>query len=205
MTNPLKNKLLLLFLIIFSNSFSQTDSTRIIKVVFLYGSKPFRKYKSTEPKSFGGIHGGHVTLQLDDIDYGFEPASNHVHVVTRKARNSDFVARSLNGNMRYSSESKTVTFFIPIIETQYENLTVLLKSYSDTTPYDYAFFGMRCASTIQDVLGQIGVVQKKRRLSTILTTFYPKKLRKRLFRLAKEKNYDVVKTTGKLERKWEKD
>jgi hypothetical protein len=190
---------------IFSSSFSQTDSTRIIKVVFLYGSKPLRKYKSTESKFFGGLHGGHVTLQLDDIDYGFEPASNHVHVFARKSKNSDFVDRSLKGNNRYSSESKTVTFFIPISETQYENLTVLLKSYSDTIPYDYAFFGMRCASTTQDVLGQIGVVEKRRRFANIFTTFYPKKLRKRLFRLAKEKNYDVVKTTGELERKWEKD
>ena len=64
---------------------------------------------------------------------------------------------------------------------------------------------MRCALTAQDILGQIGVFKKKSRFFCIATTFYPKKLRKKLFRLSKKNNCTVIKTEGKKTRKWEKD
>lgn len=193
------------FLLIFSLAFSQVDSSRFIKVHFLYGSKPKRKYKDTEYKAFGGIHGGHVTIQVDDIDYGFVPTTNRVHIFARKEYKSDFVDNQLNGQEPYSKENKTVTFIIPITQQQYLDIKRIHKTYCDTSPYDYAFFGMRCASTTQDILGQIAVVKKKKRVGNIVTTFYPKKLRKRLFKLAKKNNYQVIKNEGRLSRKWESD
>ncbi len=201
----MKIVLTITFLLIFSLTYSQADTSHFIKVHFLYGSKPKRKHKDTEFKAFGGLHGGHSTIQVDDVDYGFEPTTNRVHIFARKKRKSDFVDKQLNGADRYSKESKTVTFIIPITHKQYQDINRIHKSYCDTTPYDYAFFGMRCASTTQDVLGQIGVVKKKRRFGNIVTTFYPKKLRKRLFRLAKKNNYQVIKNAGRQTRKWERD
>ncbi len=80
------------------------------------------------------------------------------------------------------------------------------SSYFDkNAPYDYAFLGMRCAASAQDVLGQIGVVKKRKRLKNIYTTFYPKKLRKRLLKQATEKNYKIISHQGRPTRKWEKD
>jgi hypothetical protein len=115
------------------------------------------------------------------------------------------VDKQLNGANRYGKESKTVTFIIPITHKQYQDLNRIQKCYCDTTPFDYAFFGMRCASTTQDILGQIGVVKTKKRFGNIITTFYPKKLRRRLFRLAKKNNYQVIKNEGRPTRKWERD
>src|ERR1700741_2237387 len=40
------------------------DST-IIKVHFLYGSKPAKQYKDSESKWFGGKLGGHVGIEVD--------------------------------------------------------------------------------------------------------------------------------------------
>jgi hypothetical protein len=197
--------LTLTLLFSFSLSFSQTDTSHIIKVAFLYGSKPKRKFKETEPKYFGGIHGGHVTIQVDDIDYGFEPATTRVHIFPRKKKKSDFVDVKLNGKSRYNVESKTVAFIIPISNQQYSELNKIHKCYCDTAPFDYAFFGMRCASTTREILGKIGILKKKKRFNTIVTTFYPKKLRRRMFRLAEKRNYQVIKTTGKKTRKWERD
>ena len=78
--------------------------------------------------------------------------------------------------------------------------------YCAKAPYDYAFFGMRCSASAEDILGQIGVVKRKKRNAKIIrTNFYPKKLRKRLFKMAREKNYQVIKSEGRTSRKWESD
>jgi len=201
----MKLTLTITFLFLSAFIFSQADTTHYIKVNFLYGSKPKRKYKATEFKAFGGIHGGHVTIQVDDTDYGFEPSAKPVHIFARKKRRSDFVDMPLNGKDRYSKDSKTAVFIIPVTNEQYQKLNKIHKSYCDTTPHDYAFFGMRCASTTRDILAQIGILKKKNRFLTITTTFYPKKLRKRMFRLASKNNYLVIKNEGKITRKWERD
>jgi hypothetical protein len=74
-----------LFLIaVYKSAFSQTDTAHFIKVHFIYGSKPKRSYKTTEQKVFGGLHGGHVSIQFDTMDYGFEPKNFPVHIFARK-------------------------------------------------------------------------------------------------------------------------
>ncbi len=192
-------------LLISALAFGQMDTTHIIKVNFLYGSKPIRAYKATESKYFGGLHGGHVTIQVGDIDYGFRRATKRTHIFPHKTPNSVFVAKELNGQPRYSADRKTVTFLIPVTPRQYESLSHIHTCYRDTTPFDYAFFGMRCASTTQQILGQIGVVKKRSHFGNVATAFYPKRLRKRIFRLAKKNNYEIIKTEGKPTRRWERD
>jgi len=44
---------------------SYAQDTAFIKVHFLYGSRPLKKYKHSEPKWFGGILGGHVGIEGD--------------------------------------------------------------------------------------------------------------------------------------------
>lgn len=199
------------FVIIFSffltsHSFSQRDSTHTIKVIFLYGSKPKHKFKDTESKYFGGIHGGHVSIIVDDIDYGFEPVTTKgAHIFPQKKKYSQFVERKLYGQGRYGKGSKTATFIIPITQKQYDEINNLHGNYCRQTPFDYAFFGMRCAASAQDILAQIGITKKRSRFMTVTGTFYPKLLRKRLFKLAKKNHYEIIRTEGRETRKWEKD
>ncbi|MBL0328862.1 MAG: hypothetical protein IPP64_05455 [Bacteroidetes bacterium] len=201
-------KLLFTFLLLFSFGFSQsqTDSTHRIKVHFLYGSKPLKKYKNkTEMKYFGGIHGGHVTIEIDSIDYGFSP-TGRVHMISHHRNcHSQYNGKHTHNQPPYPKGYKVVSFTIPISEEQYNQLNKIHSDYLAKPPYDYAFFGMRCAAATQDILSQIGIVKKKKRLNTIYTTFYPKKLRKRMFKLAEEKNYIVDQQTGRPTRKWESD
>ena len=161
--------------------------------------------RSTEYKYFGGIHGGHVTIEVDSADYGFNPGDPFHYIAHKNVRSSSFVSRKTNGRPPYPPGDKFATFIIPITQVQYVKINEIHSSYCAQTPYDYAFLGMRCASATQDILGQIGIVKYRRRFINVLTTFYPKKLRKRLFKLAAKKNYKVIKQAGRLTRKWERD
>jgi len=184
----------------------QTDTSHIIKVHFLYGSKPLKKYKSTEMKYFGGIHGGHVTIEVDSIDYGFSP-SGRVHIFSHliKNRHSQFDGKYTHNQAPYPKGYKVTTFIIPITEVQYDQIHKIQSDYCKKPPYDYAFFGMRCAASAQDVLGQIGIVKKRGHLKNIYSTFYPKILRRRLFKIAAKKNYKIETQEGRMTRKWESD
>lgn len=201
----MKVLIILLFSIFVCDAYSQADSSAVIKVSFLYGSKPKRKFKDTEIKSFGGLHGGHVSIQAGDTDYGFGPTIMPVHLFPKRRRQSVFEARELQGQARYSTGNKTVTFVIPVSPKQLAALDSIHKTYCQTPPYDYAFFGMRCAAATQDILALVGLVKRKSRMATILTAFYPKRLRRRLFRMAKNKGYEVRRTEGKETRQWEND
>ncbi len=201
----MKPLIILLLLMFVCNAYSQADSSAVIKVCFLYGSKPKRTCKNTEFKSFGGLHGGHVSIQAGDTDYGFGPTVMPVHLFPKRRRQSAFEARDLKGGERYSAGNKTLIIVIPVSQKQLLALDSLHKAYCRIAPYDYAFFGMRCASATQDILAHIGIVKRKSRIATILTAFYPKRLRKRLSKQASANGYRVVRTEGKPTRKWEKD
>jgi len=201
----LKALLVLFHVLTGSLLIAQSDSLYPIKVHFLYGSKPKWKYRSTEYKAFGGLHGGHVTIEVDGVDYGFVPTTSRVHIFPHKPFASDFVDNPLNGRYPYSSANKTVTFVIPVNQKHYDELNRLLQNYSAKAPFDYAFFGMRCASTTAEILAEIGVLKKRKRFTNIAGTFYPKKLRKRLFKLARRNNYEILTNEGKPTRRWERD
>jgi hypothetical protein len=194
-----------LLLLIYIKGFAQADTVPYIKVNFLYGSRPERAHKDIERKSFGGIHGGHVTIQVGDVDYGFRRTSDNTHLFPRKNPASTFSMKRLNGKSRYEAGRKTVTFIIPVTPQQYDALQRIHDDYCAVTPFDYAFFGMRCTSTTQEILGEIGILKNRSRFSHVVTAFYPKKLRKRMFRLARKNNYQIIRTEGRPTRKWERD
>lgn len=202
----MKNIRLFAIIFLFNCGFScaHNDST-FLKVNFLYGSKPAKHYKKSERRYFGGLHGGHVTIELDSIDYGFGPNAK-VHIFAHKKNfHGAFEKQNTNGALLFHSEEKYAIIYIPISNGQNEKAKQIFEKYLQKTPYDYAFFGMRCAAAANDVLGQIGIVKKKNKFHYVCGTFYPKKLRKRLLKLAKKENHKIIKNEGKPSRKWEKD
>ncbi|MDJ1468511.1 hypothetical protein QNI19_10730 [Cytophagaceae bacterium DM2B3-1] len=52
---------------------AERDTIKFIKVHFLYGSKPKKEFKFLEKKWFGGMHGGHVSIETDSVVTGFGP------------------------------------------------------------------------------------------------------------------------------------
>ena len=195
--------LLILFLII-AALFGQ--STNSIKVYFLYGSKTNHHCKNQEIKYFGGLHGGHVSIGIDTNVVGF--GHNYgFHVFSHKKKfKGNFKTESISCFMRDTVGFKYTTFQIPLTDSQYYKLKTVINNYLfSKTPYDYAFFGMRCTSAAYDILSHIGLFKIKSRWGNILSNFYPKLLRKKMFKISEKYNYIVTKQPGRISRKWEND
>jgi hypothetical protein len=194
------------FFLLFTYTCSQVDSVFQIKVWFLYGSRPKYKYRKTEKRIFGGIHSGHVSIQLGDKDYGFSPTKKPVHIFPKdNCERCDFIDTIIYRNPRHAVNEKTAMVAIPLDSSRFSKLDNILNSYAKCTPYDYAVFGMRCSSSAQEILAQIGLLKKRKRFGLIVTTFFPRRIRKRIFKLACKNNYAITITPGRNTRKWEKD
>ena len=197
-----------LFLLIFNHSvFSQADTNRFIKIHFLYGSKPAKGFKKKELKFVGGLHGGHVSIETEDsVDIGFSP-KGATHIFSHRRNKGGYFDKKINkkGHPVYPLGYKLTTIIIPVTKEQLKKLNEIQNAYLAKPPYDYAFFGMRCASATQDILSQTGIVKHRRISKNVRTTFYPKKLRRRLIKLAEEKGYKIERQEGRITRKWEKD
>ena len=188
----------------------KNSSSYFLKVHFLYGSRPAKKFKQEESKWFGGILGGHVGVEKDSGKiFNFVP-SGKFHVFShKKKRHSKFTFHSnssfysiLGGN---DDSVKKLCVEIPITKTQAEKFDSLTKLYTAQTPFDYAFIGMRCGAAAYYVLAQLGIVKKFGQRRTFLKIFYPKKLRKRLLKKAGKNNWHFVRQDGSKRRIWEKD
>lgn len=198
-----------LLIAFYSSSYAATDSL-YIRVHFLHGSKPKKKFRYEEDRWFGGRLGGHA---------GVEIAKNKVLNFTPKAR-FHFFARRRIINSKYT-EHDTISFYgilggdpdsnkktmitIPITALQKNMLDSLAIAYKEKCPYDYAFFGMRCGAAAYDVLARAGIVKKYSFGKTWRRTFYPRKLRRRLEKMASERGDRIVKKQGSYKRLWEKD
>ena len=197
------NKLIFIvssFLLINTISAQQT-----IAVHFLYGSKPAKGYKGTEKKWFGGIKGGHVTIETGDSIIGFQPGGN-CHVFGKKEKaNGYFSAKQKTNWVKDTVSLKYTTVLIPVDEDRYAKLKGTLNNYLQKSPYDYAVFGMRCAAATYDVLEDAGIVKKRTRMGKWVSFFYPQLLRRRILKIANEHNYAIVKTNGRTSRVWEKE
>ncbi len=186
------------------------QDSNFIKVQFIYGSKPLKKYRATEKKWFGGLPGGHVGIETDSsmvLDF------HHVksfHVFTaKKNKHSHFLLKPAKefwcGFGCPEERVKKGTVIIPVTPQQKQRFDSIANSYLLNSPYDYALFGMRCASATYDILSQIGVVERYSLKTTYMKIFYPKKLRLKLYAKAKEMGWAVVKQEGTSTRKWEQD
>lgn len=187
--------------------FAQADSSqqKYITVHFLYGSKPARGYKAAEHKYFGGIHGGHVYMQIDSTMFSFTPKYGwHVFAKHHKIKGGYILENAVSW-AKDTSDDKYTSIRIPLSDSQYKSLTTIEKCYLDTSPYDYAFFGMRCASACADVLSQLGIIKQRSNFGLIRKNFYPQRLRRKLLRYAKRNDLEVIRREGRQSRKWERE
>lgn len=183
----------------------RVDSLKPIKVHFLYGSKPRKEYKFLEKKHFGGLHGGHVSLEVGNEVIGFEPCGKFHVFGSRRQFHSQFRSKPILQWMDDSSGMQYTSVVIRLTPTQYAHLEAIHEQYLKLSPYDYAFIGVRCAAATYDVLSQIGIVPRHNRHWMVMRYFYPKLLRRQFLKLARERNYPVTRQAGRSTRKWEKE
>ena len=204
----MRQKLLLIFSFLSLYAFAQ-DST-VIKVHFLYGSKPLSKYKHIEPKWFGGMLGGHVGIESDSGRFlNFVPKGKFHWFAKKNNPHSTYAEHSikdfysiLGGN---GDSVKTAVVIIPVTVRQKQLFDSIASAYLDKTPYDYALFGMRCGAATYDILGKLQILPAYPYKKTYKKIFYPRKLRKRLFKKADERGWTIIRQQGSRKRKWEND
>ncbi len=205
----MKHILVFFFFTFFVAKLIANDSIITIKVHFIHGSKP-KKDAKDEKKWFGGIHGGHVGIEVDSNKIFDFIRSGSTHLFSKKTNlHGKFVYRSLESfNERYKASGDSLErtiISIQISSSQKEQLDSLILCYTNQSPFDYAFFGMRCGAAAYHVLAQINVFPKYSKAKCIHTIFYPKKLRMRLLKKATLNNWNVVKIKGTVKRTWESD
>ena len=200
-------KTFLLFLFfLFVTDISLAGDSLYFKLHFVYGSKPLHKFKRSEPKYFGGIHGGHVYMEVDRDIFSFGLHNGQWHIIAHKKK---IVGQyRIDSNLVWCGDTgklKITTISIPITKQQLAAFKQVEKNYLQTAPYDYAFIGMRCAAGAYDVLSRVGICKQRSRIGIITKNFYPKRLRIKLLRRAKNEHWQVEKQQGRPTRKWEKD
>src|SRR5688572_14854106 len=99
-------------LFFFQNSLSGICQDTVF-VHFLYGSKPARGYKHIESHWFGGIHGGHVSIQAGKTITGFEPEGRcHIFPQSRK-KHSHYLVEDTGAWREDTAGMKYLTIAIP--------------------------------------------------------------------------------------------
>lgn len=79
----------------YGDTLIQNDSLKIIKVHFLYGSKPKKEFRFLEEKWFGGMHGGHVSIETDHEVTGFGPQGKFHIFGNKKKFHSHFSSQKI--------------------------------------------------------------------------------------------------------------
>jgi hypothetical protein len=185
----------------------QSDSLRrFVTIHFLYGSIPGKGHQRDEGKYFGGLHGGHVLLQLDTGIFSFYPNGERFHIFAhKKEKHGEYVLENLSDWVSDTGSEKYTSITFPISDSQYVALKKIEHEYLRTPPYDYALFGMRCAAAAYDVLGRAGVVKQYSHFHNICINFYPQPMRKRMLKYARLHHLKITKHDGRASRLWERD
>lgn len=174
-----------------------------LHVIFCYGSVP---KANTETQWFGGLHGGHVSVGYQGRFISFLP-NGDVQVFKSKEKEGVFELETEGNFVFDTTESRYAIFSIPVDSGVIQKFDSISKVKLDSAGYDYAFFGMRCASAAYDLLTLCSVPEfpMMDRKQMVKKFFYPKKLRKMFFKLAKQNHWYVYYRPGRKTRKWEKD
>jgi hypothetical protein len=186
-----------------------------IRVLFIYGSYPARGYAHTERKWFGGIHGGHVALEIaPDSVLSFRNAKHPCHVFPRKRHNSIWEIKTVHGMWEsfpphnYNEDDlNRAVITIPVTVEQKKKIDSMATVYLHKTPYDYAVAGMRCASASYDIMAKAGLF-KEHGASTWWRIIMPRDLRTLLIKKAHSpegKDWRVALYSGSKKRIWERD
>jgi len=197
-----------LFCLITTAAYSADSS--YLKVHFLYGSKPLKKYKHTEKRWFGGVLGGHVGIEGDSNQILNFKTKGKLHLIAKPTHfHSTYAVHSREGFYAifggHPDSAKKTIVYVPVSPEQKKQFDSITVAYLMETPYDYAFIGMRCGAASYEILGQLGIMPAFSRDKTYKKIFYPKKLRIRLLRKAAENGWTVVRQEGSGRRRWEQD
>ncbi|MCB0397093.1 MAG: hypothetical protein KDD36_10585 [Flavobacteriales bacterium] len=189
----------------FGVSFAQDT----LNVHFLYGSRPAWKFRDEEVTWFGGKWGSHVGVEGEkDQIVNFLPRGKFHLFAKKNNRHSMFA--SIKEKSFYAlfggepDSMKKAVFHIPVTPFQKHCFDSITAAYLANSPYDYAFVGMRCGAAGYDILSQLDILTKYSYRKTYRRIFYPRRLRKRLFRKAREKGWKVETREGTARRKWER-
>jgi hypothetical protein len=194
-------KSLLIFLFIPLLSICQND-TLVVEVI--YGSKPIDK---NERSWFGGKLGGHIGLKIGkDSVMHFVPGGRVVAININSDTGRYLISSSKQFYRTFRADTtKTCQIFIPINSSQKQKLLNDSKPFLKEGPYPYAFLGMRCAAACYHLLSLADVTKDLSRSRMTWKFFYPRKLRKYLFKEAKSKGWIIKETPGSTKRKWDHD
>lgn len=180
---------------------SQTD-TLIVEII--YGSKP---KTADERHWFGGKLGGHIGLTIGkDSVMHFVPGGR-VAATNINSDTGKYLISSKKGFYRtfYCDTTKTCRIFIPVTPAQKQQLLKSATPFLKEGPYPYAFFGMRCAAACYHLLSLADVTKDRSKSVMTWKFFYPRKLRKFLFKEAEAKGWEITTTSGSGKRKWDHD
>lgn len=199
----MKQLLLLPFLFSFAAHVSAQDSLFAI-VHVIYGSKPIA---DNETKWFGGILGGHVGLEIAPNKVVHFNPGGKVRALGKESEPGTYAISTVEQfYCTFGCDTvKRMEVRIPITTAQARSLDSISTIYYDAPPYPYAFFGMRCTAACYHLLSWADVYPDYRKGKMVRKFFYPRRLRKRLIRTAKKKDWEIRYTEGRSTRKWDHD
>lgn len=169
------------------------------------------------------LHGGHVTIEYaHDKALSFQPVhydgiGGAGHLMPKsnpKKYNACFRiytekrAWNVLGNYYNNVDSlRRAEFIIPVTAAQQHKLDSLAKAYTEHTPYDYAFFGMRCASASYEFLKEAGLVTEYQHHIwwNIFTTRDFRNALYKDYQRNRDNGWRLETSRGSLSRQWEKD
>ena len=187
-------------------SYSGKNHSDKIYIHFMHGSYP-KKDCIDQRKSVGGLLGGHIEIEIEGLVYGFEFGNRQkIHVFPRKTPrsfNSKCTVKQKADWLQETKYDRITTIVIPIDASKKRQLIDQFQSDHLQAPYDYAFFGMRCASYTYESMANAGIMTKKPGVAYILNAFYPRQLRKKMLRWAKYNGIGVEYKEGIGCRVWE--
>lgn len=179
-----------------------------LQIHILYGSKPHRACKPIEGKWFGGKWGGHVGLSVENGPIlSFFPKGKLHLKANNQQPNSKFAQHDEAGFYAvFGSELDSVKrakVTVPINDAQHKRFDSISAAYLQATPYDYAFWGMRCAAAAYEILDQLDLVKEIHRKKVFRKVFYPRVFRRRIFKEAIAQGWKIEKWEGSACRKWD--
>ena len=208
--------LLLVFYIVFKSTLLyvehkisrhySTDSKALTDTViihFIHGSIPMENCIYPR-KRLGGLLGGHVEIEMEGRVYGFRLSKLPVHVfVDNNNFNSKYEVNTKEAWLKRTEYEKITSVYLPISEGQKDKLQAILTAYLANSPYDYAFFGTRCATSTAEILAKSGIICPLSNVENSIAFLSPHPLRQTLLALANEKHFLVTRKNGVDCRYWE--
>jgi hypothetical protein len=137
----------------------------------------------------GGLWGGHVEIELEDIFYSFNRISKErkIHIFNKKNvadYNAIYVGLEKNAWLEKTKNDKITSIVLPISKQQKQQLQAIYKGFIEKTPYDYAFRPIS-------------------KWKAIVFSFYPKLLRRKVLKFAIRNNLKINLKKGIECRDWE--